>query len=111
MGKGAVTLGDLRGRPAMLEIACEKCGRKGRLSVARLIGECGEDMGLPTLLATLCRDSPKRRGYSVYDRCAAALAPTVKNASFAVGEDDFVNFSCILPVEALNWDIDVIPMV
>ena len=32
MNSGAVTLGDIAGKIAMLEVACDRCERRGRLS-------------------------------------------------------------------------------
>jgi hypothetical protein len=40
---GAVTLGDIAGKLSMLDVACSKCDRRGRLSVAKLIAEHGAD--------------------------------------------------------------------
>ena len=34
---GAVTLGEIAGRLPMLEVACSRCERRGRLGVAKLI--------------------------------------------------------------------------
>jgi hypothetical protein len=33
----SITLSELQGKPTMLEIACHRCERHGRVSVARLI--------------------------------------------------------------------------
>ena len=33
MSSGAVTLGDIAGKITMLEVACSRCERRGRLSV------------------------------------------------------------------------------
>jgi hypothetical protein len=46
MRRGSVTLGDLAGRITMLEIACSRCKRRGRLQVDRLLAQYG-DMELP----------------------------------------------------------------
>jgi hypothetical protein len=35
MRDGAVTLGDIAGKITMLEVACHRCERHGRLRVAR----------------------------------------------------------------------------
>jgi hypothetical protein len=40
---GAIILGNLLGRLDALEGACDKCGRKGRYAVARLIEQRGSD--------------------------------------------------------------------
>ena len=56
-----------------VDVACKKCGRSGRVSVARLLAEHGPDMplpGLPQLIATGC---PRVNATSYYDhdRCGA----------------------------------------
>ena len=66
---GAVTLGDVAGKLAMLDVACSKCDRRGRLSVAKLIVERGADMRLPDLREILAGDCPRVRSASVVDRC------------------------------------------
>jgi hypothetical protein len=43
----AITLGDVAGQFSMLEIACSRCYRQGRLPVARLIERHNADMKLP----------------------------------------------------------------
>ena len=40
----------------MLDIACHRCERRGRVSLARLIEEHGADMGLPDLWESLAGD-------------------------------------------------------
>ena len=40
---GAITFADLIGKLDMLHVACEKCDRKGRYAVARLIEQRGRD--------------------------------------------------------------------
>ena len=67
---GAVTLGDVVGKLAMLDVACSKCDRRGRLSVAKLIAEHGADMRLPDLREVLAGDCPRLRATSYSDRCA-----------------------------------------
>jgi len=66
---GAVTLGDIADRLLVLEVACSKCDRCGRLSVAKLIAEHGADMRLPDLREVLAGDCPRARSASVIDRC------------------------------------------
>src|SRR4051794_6748109 len=44
----AVTLGDLVGKITMLDVACRRCERRGRLRLDRLIEQHG-DMRLPEL--------------------------------------------------------------
>ncbi len=58
MRDDAVTLGDLAGRIAILEIMCSRCERRGRLRVDRLIEQHG-DAELPELRLTLAGDCPQ----------------------------------------------------
>jgi thymidine kinase len=46
---GAVTLGDIADKITMLEVSCSRCGRYGRLRVARLIERHGQNAKLPAL--------------------------------------------------------------
>jgi hypothetical protein len=68
---GAVTLGEIASRLLMLEVACSRCERRGRLSVARLIEQHGADAKLPEPRAVLAVDCPHRGATAaVYERCA-----------------------------------------
>jgi len=60
MRGGAITLGDLAGKVTTLEIACRRCDRRGRLSVARLIEQHG-DMRLPELCHALAAIAQRGR--------------------------------------------------
>jgi hypothetical protein len=41
---GVITLGDMQDKGmTMLAVACRRCDRRGRLSIARLIAEHGRD--------------------------------------------------------------------
>ena len=62
MRHGSVTLGDLVGRLAILEIMCSRCERRGRLRVDRLIAQYG-DAELPELRRALAGDCPKGCGH------------------------------------------------
>jgi hypothetical protein len=65
----AVTLGDLAGKITMLEIACRRCERRGRLRIAQLIAQHGADIRLPELRYILAADCPRVVADRVYDRC------------------------------------------
>jgi hypothetical protein len=65
-----VTVGDLVGRITMLEVACRRCERRGRLRVDQLIEQHGADMGLPELGDVLRGDCPKREAAAVGERCS-----------------------------------------
>jgi hypothetical protein len=69
--KTTITLGDMADKGmTMLEVACRKCPRRGRLSIARLIAEHGRD-GPPDLRALIAHDCPKMQNppHDIYDRC------------------------------------------
>ena len=66
---GAVTLAELAGRLPMLEVACSRCERRGRLNVARLIERHGADARLPDLRVILAGDCPRSSAVSVHERC------------------------------------------
>ena len=68
MRDDAVTLGDLAGRIAILEIMCSRCERRGRLRVNQLIAQYG-DAELPELRLTLAGDCPKAAVVSISDQC------------------------------------------
>ena len=54
--RGSITLGALQGKLDLLDIACHRCERSGRVSLARLIDEHGADTGLPDLWESLAGD-------------------------------------------------------
>ena len=68
MRRGSVTLGDLAGKITMLEVACSRCPRRGRLQVDRLIAQYG-DAELPELRLILAGDCPKAVVVSISDQC------------------------------------------
>ena len=68
---GAITFGDLVGKLDMLRVACEKCGRKGRYAVARLIEQRGREAKVLDLLAEITADCPKKQAGNMSDQCAA----------------------------------------
>ena len=61
---GALTLSDVRS--PTLAIVCEPCGRRGRLSVARLMEEHGD----ATISYRELADCQKARSPSIHDRCS-----------------------------------------
>jgi hypothetical protein len=59
----------------MVELACDKCGRRGRLRKSKLIEEYGADVALPDLRRMIARCE---RAASMSDACGAyyvALVP------------------------------------
>jgi hypothetical protein len=77
---GAITFGDLQGRIEMLRVACTKCERSGRYSVARLIERYGPDAGLPDWKdAVITADCPQRAKPGIWNLCGTHFPdlPTV----------------------------------
>lgn len=66
-----ITLGQAARHVAMLTLACNRCGRRGRLSVARLLAEWGEHMALADISDHITANCPQRRAHGVYERCDA----------------------------------------
>jgi hypothetical protein len=67
---GASTLEDITTRGAtMLDVACRRCDRRGRLNVARLIQQHGADARLPDLKGALAGNCAKRGSHAIHDRC------------------------------------------
>ena len=67
--RGSITLGELRGKLDMLDVACRRCDRRGRLRLDRLIAEHGEGAGLPDLRVLLAADCPHIRSAQITNRC------------------------------------------
>ena len=65
---GSQTLSDLVA--LRLEVACEKCGRKGSYSVAKLFAERG-DLRLTDFLSELTSSCPNARSIGWHERCPA----------------------------------------
>jgi hypothetical protein len=68
MKGNAITLGAAAAKFAMLEVACCRCERRGRLRINRLIEQHGADIGLPALCDVLSNDCPKREA-AAGERC------------------------------------------
>ncbi len=69
MASGALTLGQVAGRTAALEVACRRCGRHGRYDVVRLVERHGAGMPMPELRGVLAGDCPRCATRNVYDLC------------------------------------------
>ena len=68
--RGSITLGELVGKFDMLDVACKRCDRHGRLRLDRLIDEHGAETGLPDLWIALAGDCPRANSTAMHDRCA-----------------------------------------
>jgi hypothetical protein len=70
---GSILLGQVAEHLVTLEIACNRCERNGRAAVDRLMTQHGPLMSIPTLLAVLSADCPKRQANKMHDVCGAHL--------------------------------------
>jgi hypothetical protein len=68
---GAIIFADLIGKLDVLHVTCEKCERKGRYAVARLIEQRGRDAKVTDFLTDITADCPKRDTVNWNDRCRA----------------------------------------
>lgn len=66
---GAVALGQVAERTAMLEVACSRCGRRGRYGTARLVERHGAGMPMPELRRVLAGDCPRWASRNIYEMC------------------------------------------
>ena len=66
-----ITLGQAARHVATLTLACNRCGRRGRLSVARLLAVWGEHMALADISDHITASCPARKAHSIYERCDA----------------------------------------
>src|SRR4051794_8110491 len=57
---GTLTLTAVAARLRMLDVACHRCDRRGRLSTARLLQKHG-NISVPMLLELLSADCPRRQ--------------------------------------------------
>ncbi len=53
----------------LLTVACRKCDRRGRLSVARLLRDYGEHAHFADISDELTVDCPRRRETQLYEMC------------------------------------------
>jgi hypothetical protein len=70
MAAGVITLGEMGAKGmTLLEVACRRCERRGRLRSERLIAEHGS--GVLDLCAIIAADCPRmpNPSTSIYDRC------------------------------------------
>jgi hypothetical protein len=66
---GFVTLGQIGARLPVLDVACNRCDRLGRLRTARLVLEHGADLPLPELRHVVAADCPRLVAGRLHDVC------------------------------------------
>ena len=65
MTSGALTLGQVAERTAVLDVACGRCERRGRYDTARLVERHGAEMPMPELRGVLAGDCPRRASRNI----------------------------------------------
>jgi hypothetical protein len=68
---GTVFLGVVAARLPVLEVGCNRCGRRGRLRTDWLAAEHGPALPMPTLLRILASDCPRMQDARPNDVCGA----------------------------------------
>ena len=69
--EGAIIFRDLVGKLDVLNIECEKCGRRGRYQLHRLIERYGIDTKLFDWSDEITADCPRRQAKNLNDICVA----------------------------------------
>jgi hypothetical protein len=69
MPAGVVLLGQVATRLPVLEVACNRCDRRGRLHTARLLAEHGPDLPMPELRLIIAADCPRMIAGHAHDIC------------------------------------------
>ena len=69
--RGSIVLGEVAQHLTTLHIVCNRCDRKGRAAVDRLLAQHGPQMPIPSLLALLAIDCPRRQANKLGDPCGA----------------------------------------
>jgi hypothetical protein len=69
MPQGFVTLGQIAAGIPVLDVSCNRCDRRGRLRIARLMAEHGADLPIPTLRRIVAADCPRMRAGHLHDVC------------------------------------------
>jgi hypothetical protein len=68
---GAIIFRDLVGKLDALNVECEKCGRRGRYHLHRLIERYGIDAKLFDWSDEITADCPKKQARNMNDQCGA----------------------------------------
>jgi hypothetical protein len=69
--EGAIIFGDLIGSLEVLYLHCEKCGRKGKYRIDRLVEKRGANAKLIDWLDEVTADCPRKIKRNYSDQCGA----------------------------------------
>jgi hypothetical protein len=79
-----VLLGQVAAQLQTIDVACNRCDRRGRLHTAALVAEHGADMPVPALLRIIAADCPRMRAAAFHDVCGVYLPQLSKLGRGAV---------------------------
>jgi hypothetical protein len=68
---GAIIFRDLVGKLEVLNVECDKCGRRGRYRLDRLIARYGIDAKLFDWSDEITADCPRKKAKNLNDQCGA----------------------------------------
>jgi hypothetical protein len=66
---GFVTLGQIADRLPVLDVSCNRCDRRGRISTARLMATHGAALPVPELPHLIAADCPRMMAGQLHDVC------------------------------------------
>ena len=69
MPRTYLVFGDIEGKARRARVACTRCDRKGRYSVAKLIAKHGRKGNMSAWVSDLKGDCPKRDAAGLQDPC------------------------------------------
>lgn len=81
IGPGVILLGQVAARLPVIDVACNRCDRRGRLWTAGLVAEHGAGTPIPALLRIIAADCPRMQAAQVHDVCGIHL-PQLSRAGF-----------------------------
>jgi len=64
---GFVTFGEIASHFSLLDVACNRCDRRGRLRVDQLVAEHGANLPMPELRHILAADCPRMVAGQLHD--------------------------------------------
>ena len=74
VSQGIVMLGQIADRLPMLNVACNRCDRRGRLRMDCLIAEYGPNLPLPELRRIIVADCIRMQEAKMHDVCGILSA-------------------------------------
>lgn len=81
MTTGIVLLGQVASRLPVIDVACNRCDRRGQLRTDRLVAEHGASLSVPALLRIIAADCPRMQAAQIHDVCGVHL-PQLSGVAF-----------------------------